>query len=169
MGVSLWDSLMFGGGSRVLMLVLVQAWWARNGTTTSSCTAPRRGGRPSRPHAMPRRCRRRRPLPRKMRSTGFAARPVSSPASNTKGHSRVLIPLWDSLMFGRVPGTRPNISESHSEISTRVPFCTGTRPNISKSHSEISTRVALCIAVAGTPLATSPSAASASAMPAGLC
>ena len=23
----------------------------------------------------------------------------------------------------RVPGTRPNISESHSEISTRVPFC----------------------------------------------
>ena len=33
-------------------------------------------------------------------------------------------------MFGRVPengaaclGTRPKISESHSEISTRVPFC----------------------------------------------
>ena len=33
-------------------------------------------------------------------------------------------------MFGRVPknvaaflGTRPNMSESHSEISTRVPFC----------------------------------------------
>ena len=26
-------------------------------------------------------------------------------------------------MFGRVPGTRSNISESHSEISTRVPFC----------------------------------------------
>ena len=26
-------------------------------------------------------------------------------------------------MFGWVPGTRPNISESHSEISTRVPFC----------------------------------------------
>ena len=26
-------------------------------------------------------------------------------------------------MFGRVPGTRPNISESHSEMSTRVPFC----------------------------------------------
>ena len=25
-------------------------------------------------------------------------------------------------MFGRVTGTRPNISESHSEISTRVPF-----------------------------------------------
>ena len=44
--------------------------------------------------------------------------------------TRVLISLWDSLMFGRVPqnaaaflGTRPNISESHSEISTRVPFC----------------------------------------------
>ena len=26
-------------------------------------------------------------------------------------------------MFGRVPGTRPSISESHSEISIRVPFC----------------------------------------------
>ena len=26
-------------------------------------------------------------------------------------------------MFGRVPGTLPNISESHSEMSTRVPFC----------------------------------------------
>ena len=25
-------------------------------------------------------------------------------------------------MFGRVPGTHPNISESNSEISTRVPF-----------------------------------------------
>ena len=37
--------------------------------------------------------------------------------------TRVLISLWYSLMFGRVPGTRPNISESHSEISTRVPFC----------------------------------------------
>ena len=44
--------------------------------------------------------------------------------------TRVLISLWDSLMFGRVPknaapflGTRPNISESHSEISTRVPLC----------------------------------------------
>ena len=37
--------------------------------------------------------------------------------------TRVLISLWDSLMFERVPGTRPNTSESHSEISTRVPFC----------------------------------------------
>jgi len=44
--------------------------------------------------------------------------------------TRVLISLWDSLMVRRVPkhaapflGTRPNISESHSEISTRVPFC----------------------------------------------
>ena len=26
-------------------------------------------------------------------------------------------------MFGRVPGTRPNISEFHSGISTRVPYC----------------------------------------------
>ena len=47
-----------------------------------------------------------------------------------KKGTRVLISLWDSLMFGRVPksaaaflGTHPNISESHSEISTRVPFC----------------------------------------------
>ena len=32
--------------------------------------------------------------------------------------TRVLISLWDSLVFGRVPGTRPNISESHSEIRT---------------------------------------------------
>ena len=30
------------------------------------------------------------------------------------------VSLWDSLMFGRVPGTRSNISDSHSEISTRV-------------------------------------------------
>ena len=44
--------------------------------------------------------------------------------------TRVLISQWDSLMFGRVPknaapflGTRPNTSESHSEMSTRVPFC----------------------------------------------
>ena len=44
--------------------------------------------------------------------------------------TRVLISLWHSLMFGRVPknaapflGIRPNISEYHSEISTRAPFC----------------------------------------------
>ena len=29
-------------------------------------------------------------------------------------------------MFGRVPGTRPNITEPHSERSTRVPFCIAT-------------------------------------------
>ena len=34
--------------------------------------------------------------------------------------TRVRISLWGSLMFGRVPGTRPNISEPHSEIRTRV-------------------------------------------------
>ena len=34
-----------------------------------------------------------------------------------------LISPWDSLMFGRVLDTRPNMSESHSETSTRVPFC----------------------------------------------
>ena len=44
------------------------------------------------------------------------------PAAIQKG-TRVLISLWNSLMFGRVPGPRPNISESHSEICTRVPFC----------------------------------------------
>ena len=52
------------------------------------------------------------------------------PGPTIQKDTRVLIPLWDSLMFGRVPengaaflGTRPNISESHSETSTRVPFC----------------------------------------------
>ena len=56
-------------------------------------------------------------------------RPVL-PVSVIQKGTRVLISLWDSLMFGRVPknaaallGTRPNISESNSEISTRVPFC----------------------------------------------
>ena len=56
-------------------------------------------------------------------------RPVLLVSAIQKG-TRVLISLWDSLMFGRVPtntaaflSTRPNISESHSEISTRVPFC----------------------------------------------
>ena len=52
----------------------------------------------------------------------IAARaPADRDYSIQKG-TRVLISLWDSPMFGRVPGTRPNISESHSEISTRVPF-----------------------------------------------
>ena len=46
------------------------------------------------------------------------ARPADKSAIQ-KG-TRVLISLWDSLMFGRVPGTRPNISESHSDKSTRV-------------------------------------------------
>ena len=57
------------------------------------------------------------------------SRPVTSTPSIQKG-TRVLISLWDSLMFGRVLkkyydllSTHPNISESHSEISTRVPFC----------------------------------------------
>ena len=57
----------------------------------------------------------------------------------------------------RVPSTRPNISESHSEISTRVPFCIakpGTRPNISESHSEISTHV-YTLSLASTMLALS--------------
>ena len=46
-----------------------------------------------------------------------------APWQSIQKGTRVLISLWDSLMFGRVPGTRPNISESHSETSTRVPFC----------------------------------------------
>ena len=60
--------------------------------------------------------RRPRPPPR-------GTRPPRLAYDNTQKGTRVLISLWDSLMFGRVPGTRPNISESHSEISTRVPFC----------------------------------------------
>ena len=48
--------------------------------------------------------------------------------------TRVLISLWYSLMFGWVPGTRPNVGESHSEISTQVPFCiacSSSRPGAS--------------------------------------
>ena len=61
-------------------------------------------------------------------------------------------PAREQPWFG---GTRPNISECHSEISARVPFCiarakySSTRPNISESHSEISTRVPLCITWTG--------------------
>ena len=43
--------------------------------------------------------------------------PLAPPAAIQKG-TRVLISLWDSLMFGRVPK-----NGAHSEISTRVPFC----------------------------------------------
>ena len=35
-------------------------------------------------------------------------------------------------MFGRVPGTRPNISASHSAMSTRVPFCIEEGPSQAK-------------------------------------
>ena len=52
-----------------------------------------------------------------------AARPVWQYALAIQKGTRVLISLWDSLMFGQVPGTRPNSSESHSEIRTRVAFC----------------------------------------------
>ena len=53
------------------------------------------------------------------------SRPAQPQSPAIQKGARVLISLWDSLMFGRVPGTRPNISESHSKIvlSTRVPFC----------------------------------------------
>ena len=62
-----------------------------------------------------------------LRGAGLQRRVASALPSIQKG-TRVLISLWNSLMFGRVPGTRPNISESHSEISTRVPFCTWYPP-----------------------------------------
>ena len=52
-------------------------------------------------------------------------RPANSVAIQ-KG-TRVPLSLWDSLVFGRVPGTRPNVSKSHSERRTRVPFCIATR------------------------------------------
>ena len=60
-------------------------------------------------------------------------------ADGTAVGTRVLISLWDSLMFGRVPkngvpflGTCPNISESHSEISTRVPFVLENDPGLAQ-------------------------------------
>ena len=47
-------------------------------------------------------------------------------------------------MFGRVPktpapflGTRPNISDSHSEISTRVPFCIATQLSDYAGHNTL--------------------------------
>ena len=49
-------------------------------------------------------------------------RPVATRFSKTKG-TRVRFSLLNSLMFGRVPGTRPNIREFNSEKRTRVPFC----------------------------------------------
>ena len=73
--------------------------------------------------------------------------------------TRVLISLWDTLMFGRVPGTRPNISESHREISTRVPHCPGqsranghgTRHGGSRSVS-LRTSLTPGVLVGGTPI-----------------
>ena len=56
------------------------------------------------------------------------------PPAIQKG-TRVLISLWDSLMCGRVQGTRPNISESHSELRTRVPFCIALADSSSWSRS----------------------------------
>ena len=46
-------------------------------------------------------------------------------SGNTKGYS--------SAAF---LGTRPNISESHSETSTRVPFCIGARRGASSARSQ---------------------------------
>ena len=80
------------------------------------------------PPAMP--CDRRAPSisSRSLQMTSNAARLACEGPSSIQKGTRVLIALWDALMFGRVPGTRPNISESHREISTRVPFCiAGTR------------------------------------------
>ena len=50
--------------------------------------------------------------------------------SKKRKGARVRISLWDSLMFGRYQVPAPSISESHSEISTRVPFC------IAAAHSD---------------------------------
>ena len=51
---------------------------------------------------------------------------------------------WDSLMFGRVTapcfGTRPNMSESHSEISTRVPFCIVAAPELGRDGTRTARR-----------------------------
>ena len=55
---------------------------------------------------------------------GLPLPPDARPAPSIK---KVTLSLWDSLMFGRVLGTRPNISEPHSEIGTRVPFCIAAR------------------------------------------
>ena len=41
-----------------------------------------------------------------------------------KGYPSTYLAMgFANVRAGIVPGTRPNISESHSEISTRVPFC----------------------------------------------
>ena len=64
------------------------------------------------------------------------------PVAIQKG-TRVLISLWDSRMFGRVPSTRPNISESHSEIRTRVPFAPDEDAGWHASRARCSCRVAV--------------------------
>ena len=47
---------------------------------------------------------------------------ASAASSRTRWRARVR--SWANQNSGGViPGTHPNISESHSEISTRVPFC----------------------------------------------
>ena len=63
------------------------------------------------------------------------ATPPRAPGSSSRAWvlpkgTRVLISLWYSLMFGRYQVPAPSISESHSEISTRVPFC------IAAAHSD---------------------------------
>ena len=45
--------------------------------------------------------------------------------------TRELISLWDSAPF---LGTRPNISESHSEISTRAPFCNSPTDTLARGQ-----------------------------------
>ena len=57
------------------------------------------------------------------------------PAAMQKG-TRVLVSLWDSLMLGRVPGTRPNMSESHSEVSTsNLVFQTHALGSLTRCHA----------------------------------
>ena len=83
---------------------------------------------------------------------GWQAAPVCRPAHTRarceaiqKG-TRVLISLWDSLMFGRVP---KNAALMFGRVPKNAAPFLGTRPNIRESHSEISTRVPHCIVLAG--------------------
>ena len=72
--------------------------------------------------------------PARWRWANPSGRPSSTSASaarlcNTKGHSCTYLAMGladvraGTQTYYDILSTRPNISESHSEISTRVPFC----------------------------------------------
>ena len=65
--------------------------------------------------------------------------------------ARVLISLWDSLMSAPFLGNRPNISESHSEISTRVPFCIGWARGATCTHCSTICTASAVLPVPGGP------------------